>query len=83
MSEHRVWTAARVIGATIVWTLFSNTVWVLVVAGFTLAAVMRADWEAVSRHGLRGLYGCLATGTVVLACRSLYYRTVEGRGVSG
>ena len=83
MNNINAWTAGRVIGATIVWALFSNTVWFVIVAGCTVAATVRADWGAVSRHGLRGLYACLATAMVVLVCRFLYYRTAEGRGVSG
>ena len=77
------WTAGRVIAAVIIWTLFSNVIWMFVVAVSSLVAVARWDWEMVGRYGLRGLYACLATAAVVLVCRTLYYRTAEGRGVAG
>ncbi|HTX54194.1 MAG TPA: hypothetical protein VMD08_12330 [Candidatus Baltobacteraceae bacterium] len=74
------WTAGRVIAAIITWTLISNALWILIVAVSSLVAAARWDWEMVGRHGLRGLYACLTAAAVVLVCRSLYYRTAEGRG---
>ena len=74
------WTAGRVIAAVIMWTLISNALWIFIVTVASLTAAARWDWEAASRHCLRGVYACLTTVVVVLACRSLYYRTPEGRG---
>jgi len=69
-----------VIAALIMWTLISNALWIFIVAVASLAAAARWDWDAASRHCFRGLYACLTTLAVVLVCRSLYYRTPEGRG---
>ncbi len=74
------WTAGRVIAAVIVWTLLSNVAWLVIVTILSLAAVARFDWDAAGDHGLWGLYACLSTIAVVLICRTLYYRTAEGRG---
>ncbi len=83
MEQGGRWTAGRVIAAIVVWTVIATGFWTLIAAALSLMAVARWDWEAATRHFLRGVYGGLTIATVVLVGRCLYFHTRDGRGSVG